>query len=59
MPDNPLKAQINEAMKAAMRAKEKERLGTIRLVLAEIKKSKLTNELTQMMPESPRFWTKW
>lgn len=38
MPDSPLKAQISEAMKAAMRAKEKERLGTIRLVLAEIKK---------------------
>lgn len=38
MPDSPLKAQINEAMKAAMRAKEKERLGTIRLILAEIKK---------------------
>ena len=38
MPDSPLKAQINEAMKVAMRAKEKERLGTIRLVLAEIKK---------------------
>ena len=38
MPDSPLKAQINEAMKAAMRAKQKERLGTIRLVLAEIKK---------------------
>jgi len=38
MPDSPLKAQINEAMKDAMRAKEKERLGTIRLVLAEIKK---------------------
>ena len=38
MPNSPLKAQINEAMKAAMRAKEKERLGTIRLVLAEIKK---------------------
>jgi len=38
MPDSPLKAQINETMKAAMRAKEKERLGTIRLVLAEIKK---------------------
>ena len=38
MPDSPLKAQINEAMKAAMRAREKERLGTIRLVLAEIKK---------------------
>ena len=38
MSDSSLKAQINEAMKAAMRAKEKERLGTIRLVLAEIKK---------------------
>lgn len=38
MPNSTLKAQINEAMKAAMRAKEKERLGTIRLVLAEIKK---------------------
>ena len=38
MLDSPLKALINEAMKAAMRAKEKERLGTIRLVLAEIKK---------------------
>ncbi|MEC7079021.1 MAG: GatB/YqeY domain-containing protein [Pseudomonadota bacterium] len=38
MPDSPLKKQINETMKAAMRAKEKERLGTIRLVLAEIKK---------------------
>ena len=38
MPDSPLKAQINEAMKDAMRAREKERLGTIRLVLAEIKK---------------------
>ena len=38
MPDSPMKARINEAMKAAMRAKEKERLGTIRLVLAEIKK---------------------
>ena len=38
MPDSSLKAQINEAMKAAMRAREKERLGTIRLVLAEIKK---------------------
>ena len=38
MPNSSLKAQINEAMKAAMRAKEKERLGTIRLILAEIKK---------------------
>lgn len=33
-----LKKQITEAMKEAMRAKEKERLGTIRLILAEIKR---------------------
>ena len=38
MPDSSLKALIVEAMKASMRAKEKERLGTIRLVLAEIKR---------------------
>lgn len=33
-----LKAQITEAMKDAMRAKEKERLGAIRLILAELKR---------------------
>ena len=33
-----LKQQITEAMKAAMRAKAKEELGTIRLILAEIKR---------------------
>jgi uncharacterized protein YqeY len=33
-----LKKQITEAMKAAMRAKEKALLGTIRLILAEIKR---------------------
>ncbi|MBD2858611.1 GatB/YqeY domain-containing protein [Spongiibacter sp. KMU-158] len=33
-----LKKQINEAMKAAMRAKEKERLAAVRLILAEIKR---------------------
>ena len=33
-----LKAQITEAMKDAMRAKEKVRLGTIRLILADIKR---------------------
>ena len=33
-----LKAQITEAMKDAMRAKEKTRLGTIRLIQAEIKR---------------------
>ncbi len=38
MSDSPLKQQISEAMKDAMRAKDKERLGTIRLALAEIKR---------------------
>ena len=33
-----LKQQITDAMKAAMRAKEKERLGTIRMILAELKR---------------------
>jgi len=33
-----LKQQITQAMKAAMRAKEKERLTTIRMILAEIKR---------------------
>ncbi|MCH8531258.1 MAG: GatB/YqeY domain-containing protein [Saccharospirillum sp.] len=33
-----LKHQITEAMKDAMRAKEKTRLGTIRLILAELKR---------------------
>ncbi len=38
MADHPLKAQITEAMKDAMRAREKERLGAIRLILSELKK---------------------
>jgi uncharacterized protein len=33
-----LKQQLKDAMKEAMRAKDKERLGAIRLVLAEIKR---------------------
>jgi hypothetical protein len=33
-----IKAQIYDAMKEAMRAKEKERLGTIRLIQADIKR---------------------
>lgn len=36
-----LKAQINEDMKTAMRAKETERLGTIRLLLAAIKQKEI------------------
>jgi uncharacterized protein len=33
-----IKAQIHDAMKAAMRAQEKERLGTIRLIQSDIKR---------------------
>jgi len=33
-----LKQQITDEMKAAMRAKDKERLGTIRMVLSELKR---------------------
>lgn len=33
-----IKAQITSEMKVAMRAKEKERLGTIRMILAELKR---------------------
>ena len=38
MTEQTLKARIYEAMKAAMRAKDKQRLGTIRLIQAEIKR---------------------
>lgn len=38
MSESQLKQQITEAMKTAMRAKEKERLSAVRLILAEIKR---------------------
>ena len=38
MAESPLKQKITEAMKDAMRAKDKDRLGTIRLALSEIKR---------------------
>jgi uncharacterized protein len=38
MPDHPLKHRISENMKDAMRAREKQRLGTIRLILSEMKR---------------------
>ena len=38
MADHPIKARLTEAMKDAMRARDKDRLGAIRLVLAEFKK---------------------
>lgn len=41
-----LKAQITEDMKSAMRAKEAERLGTIRLLQAAIKQKEVDNQAT-------------
>lgn len=41
-----LKERIQEEMKAAMRAKEKERLGTIRLILAAIKQKEVDDQIT-------------
>lgn len=38
MGNTSLKATITDAMKTAMRAKEKQRLGAIRLILADIKR---------------------
>ena len=38
MADHPLKISITDAMKDAMRAKDKARLSTVRLMLAELKK---------------------
>ncbi|ARN74292.1 GatB/YqeY domain-containing protein [Oceanicoccus sagamiensis] len=38
MTEQTLKARIHDEMKAAMRAKDKQRLGTIRLIQAEIKR---------------------
>ena len=42
----PLKDRITEDMKGAMRAGEKERLGTIRLVLAAIKQREVDERIT-------------
>lgn len=38
MSEQSLKAEINSAMKDAMRARDKDRLGTVRLILSEIKR---------------------
>lgn len=42
----PLKDQITEDMKAAMRAKDSARLGTIRLLLAAIKQREVDERIT-------------
>jgi uncharacterized protein YqeY len=44
-PDMPLKDQITEDMKNAMRAKDSERLGTIRLLLAAIKQKEVDDRV--------------
>ena len=41
MSDSDLKIRINDDMKTAMRAKDKERLGVIRLILAAIKQQEV------------------
>ncbi|SAK92688.1 GatB/Yqey family protein [Caballeronia hypogeia] len=41
-----LKDQINDDMKSAMRAKETERLGTIRLLLAAVKQREVDDRIT-------------
>ena len=52
MSESPLKEKINEAMKTALRAKEKARLGTIRLALAEIKKIEIDERIN---PDNARI----
>jgi uncharacterized protein len=42
----PLKDQITEDMKAAMRAKDSERLGTIRMITAAIKQREVDERIT-------------
>ncbi len=41
-----LKQRISDEMKAAMRAKQKERLATIRMILAEIKRIEVDERIT-------------
>ena len=45
MPQTHLKQRITEAMKAAMRARDKARLGAVRLALAEIKKVEIDERI--------------
>lgn len=52
MPESPLKKEISEAMKSAMRAKDKTRLGAIRLALAEIKRIEVDERSD---PDDPRI----
>jgi uncharacterized protein len=47
MSDSPLKSRIVDDMKASMRAGEKERLATIRLILAAIKQREVDERVDQ------------
>lgn len=44
--DTPLKSRIQDDMKAAMRAKEKARLSTIRMLLAAVKQREIDEQIT-------------
>lgn len=54
MADSPLKNKLTEAMKDAMRAKDKQRLGTIRLALSEIKRVEVDERID---PDDTRITT--
>lgn len=45
MADSELKSRINDDMKAAMRAKDKDRLGVIRLIMAAIKQREVDERI--------------
>src|SRR5690349_17528183 len=47
MSDSPLKTRITDDMKASMRSGDKERLGTIRLILAAIKQREVDERVDQ------------
>ncbi|MFZ8929262.1 MAG: GatB/YqeY domain-containing protein, partial [Pseudohongiellaceae bacterium] len=49
MADHPLKQSITDAMKDALRAQDKARLSTIRLMLAELKKVEVDERI--VLPE--------
>ena len=46
MSESELKNKINEDMKTAMRAKDKERLGTIRLIMAAVKQQEVDTRIS-------------
>ena len=54
MADSPLKVRLTEAMKAAMRAQQKDRLSAIRLILADIKRIEVDERIE---PDDARILT--